>query len=439
MVFYAVLIILSIGCSFCDSFLKIEPIEIHSPLRTLGGVNVKCFYIENANIYSFTNLEKKKNDYYYKDEKNGTYYYNFCRDVKNKCGNHSSSLVYFDQDGECTRLAGSVDGDGDNNNVWKEFSLTYKDDDGKEIVKRGVNLTLASGDDCTSDKKYKIKYQIFCNSKMADDKIILNFSDFNPNRCEQTFVGEANDACMTTGMLALQYFFEKYKIFIGLAVIAIGIFFGTYGTRIFPVTLVLICGIAMAILVTYIAFSNFNITSITTFWLVLLIPFGIGLLIGYFLLKVIKVAIFVCGACCGYAVGIFLYNIAIKYIKWNPNAMYWIVLILSMIVFGLLGLLFYKLMLIVSTSIMGGYLIIKGFSFFCGHFPSESEIIELIKNREYDQLSQIMTYHVYIYLIFWVILSVGGVVFQCHVTRKMTNKSFTGEKDENDKEENFNE
>lgn len=382
------ILILGISSTLCQSqsFLQ-EPMEINMPLRELGGVNVKCFYIEDANIYSFTNLEKK-NDYEFKDENNGTYYYNFCKDVKNKCGNDSSSLVYFDQDGECKRLAGSVDG-GIDKNVWKEFSVSEKDSEGREIMKRGVNLTLASGDICRDDKYYKIKYQIFCNEKMSKDKITINFGAFNEKKCEQTFTGEAYDACKTTGMLALQAFFEQYKIIIGIVVIAIGIFFGTFGTKIFPVTLVLISGIGMCIFVATIAFSNFNITSTKSFWLIILIPFAIGLLIGYFLLKVIKAAIFICGACCGYAVGIFVYNIVLKYIHWNPNVLYWLVIILCMIIFGLLGLLFYKLMLIVSTSILGGYLIIKGFSFFCGHFPSESQIMEvslyyiLIKNLIY--------------------------------------------------------
>lgn len=443
------LFILFINYSLCvfRSLLKKNTARFENSLRRLENTNTKCFFVQNKNVYSFSGLERKKDYVYEIGEGNGKLLYNFCTDVKTKCKQSveeeevaaNSTLIYVDSENICKRLTGTVEGnDGVNN--WKEFSDTITMETGEKTVKPGVTLSLAKGDKCTEDKNYKITYKFYCNGKRKDGDFTLDFSEFNPSKCEQTFTGEAVEACQINGILRLQGFYERYKVIIGLVIVLIGIFFVTFGTKIFRVTVVIVCGIALTIVVSLIVFSNFAITSTKGFWLTILIPFVIGIAIGCVLLKALKIAFFVIGATCGYAVGVFVYNFALKYIHWNPTVLYWLILILCMIIFGFLGILFYKLMLIVSTSIIGGYLIIKAFSLWCGHFPDENEVIQLIKNQEYDALKGLLTWHVYLYLTFWVIISIAGIAIQCHFTRSMDKKSFTNEpeKKKDEKEEKFN-
>ena len=62
----------------------------------------------------------------------------------------------------------------------------------------------------------------------------------------------------------------------------------------------------------------------------------------------------------------------------------------------------------------------------------------LIKNKEYDALDQLFTWQVYLYCAFWILLTIGGIAVQCHFTKTMERRTFTGEKIKEDKEEHFN-
>ena len=79
-------------------------------------------------------------------------------------------------------------------------------------------------------------------------------------------------------------------------------------------------------------------------------------------------------------------------------------------------------------------MIIKGASLFIGHFPDEQQIIELIKAKEYEQLTDILTYHTYIYLPAWLALTIAGICLQLHLTKGLTDKDFGGS-DKGDKYE----
>lgn len=392
-------------------------------------VNVRCFYVENRNVYSFTNLENENGDYIadYSTEAggNGKLYYNFCRDVVKTCPNEENappSTLIFESGNECYRLSGPIDG-SEGKNVWKEFIEQTKNE-----TKKGLTLNLAQGGYCNADKtaRYKTIYKIYCNENMDKKGFKLNFMDFDPNECENFIVGEAYDACQANTLLRLRQFFEDNKYIVGIVVIVMGIFLVGFGAKIYKVTVVLMCGLILAVIVSLIVFSFFTIDTELKFWLVIGIPFVVGIIIGIFLLKLLKITVFIQGACAGYPIGIFIYDVALKYIHWNPTVLYWIIIILAMIAFGLLALLFLKITIIISTSIIGGFMIIKGASLFIGHFPDEQQIIELIKAKEYEQLTDILTYHTYIYLAAWLALTIAGICLQLHLTKGLTDKDFGG-------------
>ena len=56
---------------------------------------------------------------------------------------------------------------------------------------------------------------------------------------------------------------------------------------------------------------------------------------------------------------------------------------------------------------------IKGASLILGHFPSESIIIDLVKNKEFDQLDDLLAddYALYYYGV-WVLIVVIGICVQ---------------------------
>ena len=66
-----------------------------------------------------------------------------------------------------------------------------------------------------------------------------------------------------------------------------------------------------------------------------------------------------------------------------------------------------------GTSILGGYLAMRGVSLIAGNYIDEGYLIDLIKNQEYDQLKEIRDGWVFGYLGAWALLSIVGICIQC--------------------------
>ena len=67
---------------------------------------------------------------------------------------------------------------------------------------------------------------------------------------------------------------------------------------------------------------------------------------------------------------------------------------------------------IISTSFIGSYCIVKGISLYAGGFPNESYVIDLIKNKEFDTLNEVLTPIVYVYMVGWLVLFLVGLAVQ---------------------------
>ncbi|MCQ2821045.1 MAG: TMEM198/TM7SF3 family protein [archaeon] len=415
---------------------KIIPSKSLRDLET-SLVNIRCFYVQNKHVYSFQNLENDQGDYitdYSSDSgENGKLYYNFCRNTLKTCPaeegeEQKQSTIIYENGEKCIRLSGSIEGGEDGKNIWQEFV-----DISETENKTGLTLSLAPGDYCNADKteRYQIIYKMYCNNDLEKKDFKLNFESFNPNNCTTFITGEAYDACTVNNLLRLRQFIEEKKVIIGIVIIAMGIFLVGLGAKVFKVVVVLICGLICSIVCAIMAFSLFMVETEKQFWMVILIPFAIGLLLGCLLLKSVRSAVFMQGASAGYPIGIALYDLVLKYIDWeHTDILYWIVIGACCIAFGLLALLFLKVTIIISTSIVGGYMVIKGASFFIGYFPDETQLVELIKAKEYEQLDELLTYHVYIYLTVWLILSIFGMCIQFKITKDLTDKDFSGENEE---------
>ena len=77
-------------------------------------INIKCLFSKNYNFYSLQALQDKEKDYEYKKENDTyTYIYNFCQNTKT---NSSSTLIRKDSEGNIVKLAGSIDGEGEDKN-----------------------------------------------------------------------------------------------------------------------------------------------------------------------------------------------------------------------------------------------------------------------------------------------------------------------------------
>jgi hypothetical protein len=51
-------------------------------------------------------------------------------------------------------------------------------------------------------------------------------------------------------------------------------------------------------------------------------------------------------------------------------------------------------------------------TFWIGDYPNETQLINLISKGEKDEIKKLITFKFYIYIVTWILLTIGGIVFQ---------------------------
>ena len=99
----------------------------------------------------------------------------------------------------------------------------------------------------------------------------------------------------------------------------------------------------------------------------------------------------VLGGYLGYIVGLLLYQLVLININSNPKVVFWITIIVCIVIFALLAIWLFKHSLILATCLIGSYSIIRGASLYIGHFPDEKKVMNLIANKEWEELKKVNT------------------------------------------------
>jgi len=138
----------------------------------------------------------------------------------------------------------------------------------------------------------------------------------------------------------------------------------------------------------------------------------LGLVLGYFLAKATKVFIGLFGGYGGYLLGSLIYTFAMSRIDWNPNALYWIIVSCTVLIGLLLSYFFADFIMITCTSLIGGYLLIRGISLYAGGFPNEQLIKDLMDKGEYDEINDVLNWAAYLYFSEWIVSFIIGIIVQ---------------------------
>ena len=116
----------------------------------------------------------------------------------------------------------------------------------------------------------------------------------------------------------------------------------------------------------------------------------------------------------GYSVGEVIYQFIQGFITdWNPQYLYWGIILVCIIVGAIFGLFLLKSIIIIGTSLFGGYIAMRGVALIFGNYMEQGQFVDLIKNQEYEQLKELKSAWVYAYIGLWLLLTIGGVYYQC--------------------------
>ena len=127
--------------------------EIKSFSTELGVINIKCLYSKGYNIYSFQEL-KKDEDYSINinETENEKILLNFCRNTKT----NENSTVLKVKNETTIRLSGSIDGEGDNKNVWSEMM-----DENNNNTFIGIKINLVEGEKCSDTERHQTTIKMY--------------------------------------------------------------------------------------------------------------------------------------------------------------------------------------------------------------------------------------------------------------------------------------
>ena len=385
------------------SLLEENEKEAVSLATEFGLINVKCLYAAKGyNVYSLQKLQNKDNDYEI-DVKDGKKKLNFCQNTAN-----TNSTVIKEEKDKITRLSGPIEGDGDDVNKWSEM---ISENDNKAL---GVKIDLAQGEECKDSERHQTTIKMFCDDTVKDEDFYKTLN-YTSSGCSHVIEARSLYGCTLRSSYLFLRLLEDYKFVFALLFVAIGIILCFFGFQYKAKTVIIVCGfvgcyaISAAILAW---FPNF-ITDELGIIICLLVSFILGCAIGFFIKDDDTYYCLLAGGIFGYYISSYVFKIVSNYIEWNPQYLEYACIGVCIVVGALIGCKLKNIIIIMGTSILGGYLAMRGVSLIAGNYLDEGYLIDLIKNQEYDQLKEIRDGWVFGYLGAWVILTIAGICIQC--------------------------
>lgn len=359
-------------------------------------INVKCFWVSDFDIYSLEKLSTDKGYNVKDDEEKNEALFSLCKNLKDE-----DTMFLLNNK---IKAAGSIE----NYSKWDKNS-------------DNLTILLPEGELCDETNKinYTVKLILECDdddSADTDDEK-ENFENnlkLNVNGCEIEVTSKTVYACPLNNYYIFERIFKKYKIPSVIFICLMGLFLAFFGAKVLKVTVLLLGALVFCVIALSAVYSVFSISNENTMLIVMAVAFCIGLALGCLLLKLVKLFIVILGGACGYTLGLAVYAILKdKNLNIEEDHLYYGTLAVCIILCAMISLCLVKHVLIFGTSIIGGYLIIKGISLVLGHLPNESRIVDLIKKKEFDQLDEILKDDKALYYYLgWLIIVIIGVCVQ---------------------------
>jgi hypothetical protein len=387
----------------------ISTATIVQPNKPSGTVTNKksafCYINDNGIIYDLNSLHNSNIDYRI-DTVEGTFSFNFCKNAIHSCTNKAGDegLGFFTDalDMQCYKVAGP-----------STFSNKYDIIFDTETSNTTIRMTMPTGEICKSnpDTNYSTVFNIECSQDA--EAAVIESNAFSALQCTNTINMKSKAACPFFNAYSVFNTIKSNKYIFGSILILAGIFFCFFGLKFIKITEMIAAGVAVTLLFIWLIFSNITLTYATwAFWITIAISVAFGILVMVLLGKYEWIGRGILGGLLGFVGGLFLYNLALRFIQSNPTVVFWLTMAVCIGLGIFITIWIGKPILVISTSIVGAYGIIRGASFMIGGFPDEREVYDLGQKGEWDQMSDLLSGYVYIYLGVFVVLSIVGMIIQ---------------------------
>ena len=186
----------------------------------------------------------------------------------------------------------------------------------------------------------------------------------------------SSQVCAAFDLNALWDFMEKYDYLWGALLIAGGIFLAFFGKKLFLYAIFLVTAIFVVFAILLLFYTTFlnDTTETWVGWTVLVCSCLVGLIAGYFMMKMERTGAALVGGWGGFLLGVMLNEMV--FYKVESNILFWCVSIGCGVAAFVLSFIIADHVLIIMTSFAGSYMSIRGISLYAGGFPNEFTLVE---------------------------------------------------------------
>lgn len=305
-------------------------------------------------------------------------------------------------------------------------TLRSAEEDGSETI--GLKYTAKSQNDdyCVAPDAanniqaipYTVDFEVRCNADVSDLKYdLITFAQDKADKCLFHAKAEHKSGCPTFEISGFVQYITSHPWMMAGALIAFGITACFFGGLLFDWVVAVLAGIVgffitAMIMDTFDGFDVLKVKAVPTAGAVILCLFSfllsvaVGLASGWFVKKTARIAKTVLGVSGGFMAAVLLYGLL--FAQFLQSSIFVFLFLLSGAVAG--GYLVYKFeknILIQLTAFVGAYSIIRGLGLILGGYISEFSILGDLKSGNFNLPATF-----YAYLAGFVVLSVGGTMFQ---------------------------
>lgn len=257
-----------------------------------------------------------------------------------------------------------------------------------------------------------VNYQLEINIRCDQNANKLSIQNVTRVSNRYIIYSSSQYGCPKLELSKIWKFLGGQKILFTIILVVVGVVECFYGLQMLKPTL-FIMGYATGFGVLIAIFGEFILrpdTKMLMVWVILVISLLFGTLLGYVTSAIPRLGFFLAGFWLGTIIAFLINNVLLFRIQSNSTSSVplWIAIIIFGTLCGLSSCIFWKMLVIVSTSFVGAYFIVRPFGWVAGHYPNEFSVAKQIRMGELLNIPN----EFYLYFTLILIIALVGMKFQ---------------------------
>jgi len=256
------------------------------------------------------------------------------------------------------------------------FNAIYADK-----VQTGIQYQYKSKTVCpyAKDATFTFTNKVMCDAKIKKNGEATIVSSEVTNTCNPVVTMSHASGCPEYSVLGLTVWMEETWWFSGAALIVLGLGIGMAGRKLEKLIVALIGAIVTLGLTLMIGSLAEWLSTPTGIAVVVTVAIGLSALVFWILYKSVKLQFFVLGFVGGFMLGSLLYEVILSASGCHEIWIFYTTICSCCLAGGLAAYCQGEWLILFSTSFIGAYLLMRGFAFFFGGYPTESVIYFKVK------------------------------------------------------------